>query len=49
VQDAITVRAAYSDRAAVLTALLVVSLAGLATATLLRHMGRAAGPFIQPT
>jgi MFS family permease len=44
-----TVRAAYSDRAAVLAALLVVGLCGLATAALLRHMGRAAGPFMPST
>jgi hypothetical protein len=35
-----TVRATYSDRAAVLVALLVLSLGGLAMAALLRHMGR---------
>lgn len=44
-----TVRATYSDRAAVLVALSVLSLGGLAMAALLRHMGRAAGPVIQPT
>jgi MFS family permease len=44
-----TVRTTYSDRTAVLAALLVLSLGGLATAMLLRYMGRAAGPLIQPT
>ena len=44
-----TVRAAYDDRTAVLAALLVVGLGSLATAALLRHMGRAAAPFIHPT
>jgi hypothetical protein len=43
------VRAAYSDRAAMLAALLVVSLSGVATAAPRRHMGRAAGPFIHST
>jgi hypothetical protein len=39
-----TVRAAYSDRAAMLVALLIIGLSSLAMTALLRHMGRAVTP-----